>query len=158
MHHSLQDSAETHFPLRPAKITYPWITQTTLDLIEQKQAARLAHDNEREIIISSQVVKQAQSDKQNWIKSNIRDNDWIWVKRIKHGFNSRSSRLKNKQGKVVPISQRAEVFKEFLTTGPWAPPPPMEEEVKQRPPIFPEKAIIPESEFTLTEPSVFASF
>ena len=59
-------------------------------------------------------MKQAQEDKHFWLQAHINDNDWNWVKRLRRGFNTRSTRLKNKAGKVVPNTQKTQVSEEKL--------------------------------------------
>ena len=97
----------------------PWISQTTLELLEKRTAARLSCDRIAEREIQKAIRKAAKQDKGNWLDEVVADGSWRGIKRLRKPLAAKQGRMKNKDGELVYSSERADAMAEFLETTQW---------------------------------------
>ena len=78
----------------------PWISATTLDLIEQEKMTRLRGNFPHEIAIRRAIKKQARKDKKHWLHAQLEENQdpsgkelWKIIRNTRKGFQPKNSRL-----------------------------------------------------------------
>jgi gluconate kinase len=100
-------------------------------MIEDRNKARQANDQEKEAQLHRAIRKAAKKDKTNWLKEQLHNSaqaltardKWAWIKRLKKPYSGKSIALKNKAGQVVNTFSQAETFAEYLSGSHWCPPP-----------------------------------
>ena len=130
LHTTLTDTITNTIPTFTHKPKQPWITNTTWELIEQRNTARQAQNDELEQQLSKQIKKAARTDKTNWLKEQLEHSaqcisakdKWQWIKRLKQPYTGKSIALKDLNGKLVNTFAQAETFGEYLEQKHWGNP------------------------------------
>ena len=120
---TLQDTVrvavERNIPVLPAEAKRPWISQATLDLIQERTRAHIDQNWPLEKDLRKQVHRSARSDRGRWLEDLVKDGDWNSIKRLRRGRRVHQSRLENSAGKVVDTDERAEAFAQHLESIQW---------------------------------------
>ena len=110
----LQAAANT-LPQRIARANQPWISDATLALVDERDAARRQGHIERELELNKEVKQAARADKGRWL-DDLDDlestGSWGSVKGIRKGFKPQQGRLKNLDGHLVASEERLETLAE----------------------------------------------
>ena len=99
----------------------PWISQTTLDLIQRRHAARAVNDFAEEQRLHKLVRNSAKHDRAAWLNELAGANSWQALRRMRTKQNSKQGRLNNADGQPVSSELRADRFANFLETEQWRP-------------------------------------
>ena len=150
-------AAKVSFPMPKKKPRKPWISQKTLEKIEERnqmQARDAPEQQQRDI--NKLIKKEAKKDKKDWLLSQLKDTakaenakeKWKWVKRIKKPYAVHTTKLKDKEGKTAGVLSSQEVFADYLENKHWAKP--QQEFSTRREERFPQ-AEVEEGPFTAEE-------
>ena len=120
---ALNAAAERHLPKHAFERKRPWISDATLDLIQQRQEARIAGDWEREKTLYKKTKLSVKRDRGAWLEDMLQTGDWSAVRKIRKGPTPTQGRLKNLAGELVSSECRAEAMAEYLENVHWAPRP-----------------------------------
>ena len=123
MHSFLKQSfltvSSNSLPVRRAQRKQVWISDSTLTLIDKRQAARLEEDWETEKELSIIIRKSSRSDRQEWLRSLAGTGNWKSAKYLRKPPKSSQGRLKNIAGELVFSDARAETMAEYLEKIQW---------------------------------------
>ena len=111
--------------------TKPWITDSTYQLMQDRDTARKQGDENSERLLHRQIRQAARQDKTDWIKQQVMNTadspsakeKWQWIKRIKKDYSPKCITLKNSNGTVVNTLKQADTFADYLEQQQWKPPP-----------------------------------
>ena len=113
--------AAAKLPTKTLSARWPWISEWTLQLIEQRNDARLAGDYAAEMRLSAAVKRSAKDDRKEWLESSLIKGDWDAVRRLrKGGKQEQHGRLRDADGHLVASDQRAETLALYLERVQWA--------------------------------------
>jgi hypothetical protein len=115
----VQAAGEVVLPARQKQANKPWISQETLDLVDEKRRARAHGDWELEKTLRKQVHKSAGKDRTNWLQQLAVAGDWASLRSLRKGRKKQQGRLYNSHGEPVNSEQRPETFAEHLETMQW---------------------------------------
>ena len=153
-------ATKTVYPAPKFQPRKPWITQATLDLIEQAHTFRENQRFEQEIAKNKEVKKQARKDKKDWMtthlktvsKSTVRDK-WKGLTQLRKGYQTRQTRL-IWEGEAQPYHERANVLASHLSSKQWATHRPTDQQIhalKTDLPLYPDTLPLTEAPFDLTD-------
>jgi len=115
---AMQITVET-MPRRQNGVVKPWITQSTLDLLDWRSRARAANDKVEEKRLLKEVRKACKHDKTAWVDAQISSGSWDALKRHCRPKPRRQGRLKDMSGGLVDSTQRADTMAEYLEKVQW---------------------------------------
>ena len=94
---SIRTAINDHLPTKPRIAKKPWISNTTLELIERRNQFRQQNDSTNDREISKQIKKQVRLDRQNWLNELLDNGNWRAVKDFKQAIKKRrlQTNLKN---------------------------------------------------------------
>ena len=101
---------------RPNK---PWISQSTMELIEDKRKARLERNFEAEKDLNKKVRGAAKKDRARWLEELTSQGDWQAIRYLRKGPSRKQGRLKSIAGVLVCSEDRADTFAEYLEKIQW---------------------------------------
>lgn len=98
----------------------PWISASTLDLLQRRNAARSngTYDEERRIgkLIKSSVAR----DRRSWLDALLKSGDWGCIRKLRKGFCPQQGRLRDATGQLVSSEMRADTLASHLERVQWA--------------------------------------
>ena len=139
--------AERQLPKMPLRRRKPWMSQRTLDIINQRHEARRAGNRAEELRLHLEVKKGAKIDKRRWLLGLAGSGEWQKLRQLRQGTSHSQGRLAGADGELVESNQRADTFAKYLESVQWAVRPAT---LTELPPIFPELGI-PSDPITLKE-------
>jgi len=117
---TLLNAADKCVPNMPFQRKTPWITESTLELIRQRRAARCTANWELERSLRREVKKAARRDRAQWMEQLASKGDWNSLKKLRRkGPSSQQTRLQNLEGHVVSTEARATTLADHLETIQW---------------------------------------
>jgi len=129
-------AADEALPERTAQAHRPWISDTTLGFIDERDEARRASDWRWEMKVNKNVKASAKADRRAWLDALVEDGSWHAVKAAKKDHKHQHGRLKNRAGELVSSDERTEAFAEYYEQVQWKQP--AAEELPRRPALGPE--------------------
>ena len=116
---SMRKAAHGALPNVKRKAKKPWISESTLNLLELKQNARVQNDWMEEQCLRKEVKRSAKRDRAKWLDELASTGDWNSLKILKGSCTSKQTRLANHTGDVVSTEERAQTFARHLETYQW---------------------------------------
>ena len=113
-------NAATVLPTAAVTAKRPWISSRTLDLVRDRNAARIAGDREREAELAKQVKQAAKIDRGLWLSGLLADGGWRTIRKLRKPPLPKQGRLRNLSGELVDSEQRAETLGRYLEQVQWA--------------------------------------
>jgi len=110
----------THLPTETFVARRPWISQDTLDLIRQRNQARITGAHAHETDLNKAIRRSAKADRRKWLDEMLQTGDWSQVRRLRKGVKPHQGRLKDSMGQLVSSDERAETFAKHLEHVQWA--------------------------------------
>ena len=111
--------ASNKIPLRTAPARKPWIGPVTLDLIQQRHAARSGGDHALEKSLNKLVHKAVRSDKAVWLNSALEDGTWEGVRKLRRPRKPQQGRLQDNSEQLVSSEHRADTMATYSETVQW---------------------------------------
>ena len=111
--------AQQVLPTTAAVASKPWISSSTLRLIDERNAAQAVGDRPAVSRLSSRVRASAKQDRRNWLDALVESGEWSRVRQLRKGFAPKPSKLKNAAGTPVDSTQRAETLAEYYESVQW---------------------------------------
>ena len=106
--------------MQTLKAQKPWITASTIQLLERRKAARVARDYEEEQVLAPIIKASVKRDRTSWLENLTATGDWNEIRKLRKGFVPNQGRLKNMAGDLVESNLRAETLAEHLEKVQWA--------------------------------------
>ena len=95
-------AAEKVLPSAKASQNKRWISEDTLNLVEQRRHAFVNGDAESYAFFNKEVKKSARTDRRRWLSEMAGSNDWNSLRKLrKQGAQQHQGRLKNSAGENV---------------------------------------------------------
>lgn len=117
---STVESAVCHLvPLKHHLPNKPWISQTTLHLLDRRRAARESGNWTLEKQLRGEVKRSAKTDRAKWLEDLAGSGDWGCIKKLRKWRCVRQGRLHNADGEPVSSENRAETLAEHLHHVQW---------------------------------------
>ena len=116
---SMRKAAHGALPNVKRKAKKPWISESTLNLLELRQNARVQNDWMEEQRLRKEVKRSAKRDRAKWLDELASTGDWNSLKILKGSCTSKQTRLANHTGDVVSTEERAQTFARHLETYQW---------------------------------------
>ena len=98
----------------------PWISQGTLDLIDQRRIAHVSGNFVLEASLHKNIKKAARADRRKWLEDLAGSNSWASLRKLRRGTKHLQGRLCNQDGIPVSSEERAETFAQYLESIQWA--------------------------------------
>ena len=114
------EAAEMSLPKVAAAKRKPWISQTTLDLVERRHSAHMTRDFETERLLHSEIKKAAKTDKKRWLEELAGANSWRALRVMRCGTRHLQGKLCDDRGIPVSSECRADTFAKYLESVQWA--------------------------------------
>ena len=80
---ALHHSSSAVLPSRQYRAHRPWISQTTLQLIETRDVARANKEYDAERFATRQIRNQVKADRASWLDAKIANHDWMATRSLK---------------------------------------------------------------------------
>ena len=109
---------DTHIPKQTLQPKQPWITQTTLNLLERRGQLRQQGDLAQVAELNKTIRKAAKLDKRKWLEERLSTDDWRPITNLKKPFPHKAFTLTDTTGPGPPRSN-AEIFATHLATKQW---------------------------------------
>ena len=97
----------------------PWISQCTLDLIDQRSLARLEGDSAKQKDLHRQVRRSAKADKTKWLSDCIKSGSWDDLQIVRKQRRPTQSSLRNASGVLTASDEKADTMAEYLESVHW---------------------------------------
>jgi len=142
-------AAEETLPSRNIVPKRPWISTSTLQMIEDRRHMREnGATAEAERAMTRSIRRSAKQDREQWLTDMAGSRDWSDIRALRGKLKKKQGRLHNLQGIPVSSEERAETFAEYLEKVQWTVRPAAV--VPQRPPIR-EKLEVRKDNFSYDE-------
>ena len=106
-------------PSKAAAARKPWIGPITLELIQQRHAARSAGNHHLEKTINKTVRKSVRADKAVWLNAALEDGSWQGIRKLRRPRKPNQGRLQDENGHLVSSECRADTMATYLETVQW---------------------------------------
>ena len=116
---SVKDAVEQHVPLQTMRPNRPRISPETMQLLQQRCAARIHGHWDVEKRLRSQVKKSVKEDKAKWLEDLASSGDWKSIKKLRRGRSVKQGRLRNTDGELVSSELRVETLAAHLERIQW---------------------------------------
>ena len=103
-----------------ARKSRPWISQETIELIQDRQQARIQGQHAEERELHKRVRTSAKLDRKQWLSDLASSNSWANLRKMRTKKKHPQGRLKDSSGHFVESSERAQTFAEYLQDVQWA--------------------------------------
>ena len=106
-------------PLKQHRPNKPWISETTLHLLDRRRAVR---ENGKWILekqLRGEVKRSAKADRAKWLEDLAGSGNWDCIKKLRKWRCVRQGRLHNTEGEPVSSEKRAETLAEHLHHVQW---------------------------------------
>ena len=104
---SVESAVKQHVPVQKHRANKPWIGTATLDLLDQRRAARETNNWALERQLRLKIKKSAKSDRARWLEDLVASGDWGAIKKLRKGKAVKQGRLKNAGGELAFSEDRA---------------------------------------------------
>ena len=111
--------AEHAIPCSVTERRKPWIREATLQLIADRQRARLTADIALERHLHKAVKRAAKADRGAWLNDLVAEGSWRGIKALKFPRRVRHGRLRDEHGELVSSECRAETLATYLEKVQW---------------------------------------
>ena len=115
---SIHQAAE-ELPRKAVEASRPWISSTTLQLIERRNSVRIEGNHQAEVDLNRSVKASAKKDRRLWLEEALRGGAWRDVRKLSKPPKHKQGRLRDLDGKLVDSSGRAETLAEYLEQVQW---------------------------------------
>lgn len=124
----INKTAEENLREKDREIIKPYITQSTWELIQKRDKKVEEKALKHEITeLNKQIKKEARKDKKQHLLEQFNENPadknkkelWKSVKGLKSKYQPKFIKMKDKNGRMVPINKRAEAIAEYLEEKHW---------------------------------------
>ena len=107
-------------PKMPVVRRKPWISDSTISLIEQRRLARQHFDSDGEKLLHKAIKKSARKDRRTWLLDLAGKGDWKSLRLLRKPRVAPQGRLKDSTGEFVSSEERSETFSKYLQDVQWA--------------------------------------
>ena len=99
----------------------PWISQTTLDLLDRRLTIRYGHDYDynNEAVLTKQIKASVKKDKTQWLEKLASTGSWDDIKFLRNKKKLKQGRLRDSNGHIVDITAKADTFAKHLQDLQW---------------------------------------
>ena len=112
-------AANTVLPVKELVAHRPWISSSTLDLIEQRNRARAYGQHVSECELNRRIRGSARKDRKDWLMERLSTGSWSEVRKLRKGFEPNRGRLQNEEGECVSSERRADALANYFATVQW---------------------------------------
>ncbi|MCS5642106.1 MAG: reverse transcriptase family protein, partial [Dehalococcoidia bacterium] len=116
---SIHEAKEKAFKKVDQQINKPYITEATMQLRRDRQAARDKQDGETEKLLHKKVRNAVRADKRKYWAELLNNEDWKEVKQTKKGFMPKYTRLKHENGVVATSEERPDILADYFEKVQW---------------------------------------
>jgi len=113
------DACRAALPEKTRTANKPWISDRTLQLIEQKRTARLENDWAMEGKLRKDVRNSVKKDRAAWLEKLSSTGDWNSMKLLRKKPKRQQGRLSNLSGDLVSSELRASTMADYLEQVQW---------------------------------------
>ena len=117
---SFEAAAKATLPRVSARAKKPWISTTTLALIDARIKARSVGDKAEESNLNANIKQCVKRDRSSWLHGLLATGDWSQIRKMRKGFVPQQGRLKDSEGCIVSSERRAETLADHLEKVQWA--------------------------------------
>ena len=96
----------------------PLISQKTFDLISKRSVARREGNYSVENQLAREVRASAKADRKSFLEVELAGGSWKSIQRLRKGPGKNYNGIKNSDGELVDLSQRAESLAEYFQKNP----------------------------------------
>ena len=111
--------ASNVLPTIAASAKRPWIGPWTMGLIETRNKCRIDNDYEGEMKLNTEIRKSAKYDRSTWINKQIENGTWQELKRFRKGTTRKHVGVRNLNGVIGSVAERAETLAEYFEKVQW---------------------------------------
>ena len=111
--------ASTTLPSFEVSPKRPWISQKTLDLISKRGVARREGNYTVEKQVNREVRASAKADRKAFLEAELAGGSWKSIQRLRKGPGKKYTGIKNPEGTLVDLSERAETLAEYFEKVQW---------------------------------------
>ena len=112
-------AAEAVLPNRRRTPNKPWISESTMGLIDQRSAARECDDLPGERRLHKEIRAAAKKDRTEWVEQMLSSGTWDQVKRLRQKSVHRPGKLRDQSGGLVDSDAWAETMAQHLASIQW---------------------------------------
>lgn len=112
-------AAEASLPVRAREPNKPWISESTMELIDQRRLARENNDRQEEQRLHKEVRAAAKRDRTEWVDQLLTTGTLEQVKRLRHKTMRRPGKLRDQRGQQVDSDVWAETMAQHLESVQW---------------------------------------
>ena len=99
--------------------TKPWISDTTLNLISERNLMRYEGNYDRESLLSKKVRASAQDDKRKYIQEELANGSWHAVKKLRMKPTKKYVQMRNVAGDLVEFCERPNTMAKYFEEVQW---------------------------------------
>ena len=111
---SVQEATESTLPKRTVHRQRPWIRDSTLQLIEHRNSARLQGMFGEERYLNKQIRIAVRDDRSRWLDDLVASGSYDAIRKLRKGFCNKQGRLKKPNGAMAASEERANVLAKHL--------------------------------------------
>ena len=111
---------ETTLPEITSKRRKPWISDNTLQLIDERKHARAQGNTETEVFLHKSIRRSAKDDRRRWLMTLADSGAWADRRKLRKPVAHKEGRLANQKGELVSTEMRADTFTQYLQDVQWA--------------------------------------
>jgi hypothetical protein len=100
-------------------VNKPWISQATLELINQRRHARAQNELECERRLHKEVRKSAKQDRTAWLDQMLQDGSWLQVRKLRKPRRANCCKLRGRDGQLVESDRWADTMADHLEEVQW---------------------------------------
>ena len=97
----------------------PWISSTTLALIQQRELVRAMGDRDGELLLNRQIRKAAKQNRREWLESMLAGGSWSAVRRLRRKPAVKPTQIKNERGELVDSHARSNTMADYFENVQW---------------------------------------
>ena len=112
-------AARATLPVMGAVAHRQWISTWTLQLIDERAEARIAHDWDLERGLNKSIRASAREDRRTWLDKQCEKGEWCAVKRERAGFKTVPGRMRDLEGVLVSSDKRSETLADYYEKVQW---------------------------------------
>ena len=97
----------------------PWISESTLNLIDARRLARSDNNYAEELRLSKLVRISAKNDKREYLQVELSSGSWNCVKKLRRKVSVKHASIRDISGKVVELSERSNTLAKYFEQVQW---------------------------------------
>ena len=109
---------ERNIPKASSKPRKPWISQSTLDLLEEKGRLRQQGDMVKVTKLNRDIRKAAKRDKRNWLDGQLQSGDWGPIGNLRKPFRTQVLSLRGND-QTTQTATNADIYASHLANEQW---------------------------------------